>query len=142
MKKLISYLKKRLVDWLQNRYGIDELSVLLFCVTAVLLSGSVLLRKTTSYMLIFLFAGIPGFCAAARCLSHNISSRKQENETYLKLRDEIVYQISLRKKTREIKKSYRYFTCKDCKCRYRVPRRQGKIQIACPNCKKKTIRRT
>ena len=142
MKKLIENLKKQLDDWLQNRYGIDEFSILLLCVSAVLLSGSVFLRKIAVYPLLILLAVAPVVWAITRCLSHNISGRRQENDSYLKFKDEIVYQISLRKKTREIRRSYRYFTCKDCKCRYRVPRGQGKIQITCPSCGKKTIRRT
>lgn len=142
MKKLISYLKTRLERYLQDRYGIDELSILLLYATAVLSFGTVLLRKTAVYGVMVLLTAIPAIWAAFRCLSHNISSRRSENDTYLKVRDEIVYQVSLRKKTREIKKSYKYFTCKACKCRYRVPRGQGKIQITCPHCKEKTIKRT
>lgn len=142
MKKLIENLKIWLENWQQSRYGMDEFSNLLLCVSAALVSGSILLRKFTVYPLIILLAAAPGIWAIARCLSRNISGRKQENDTYLKIKDEIVYRISLRKKTREIRKSYRYFTCKDCKCRYRVPRGRGKIQITCPNCGKKTIRRT
>lgn len=142
MKKLIENLKIWLENWQQSRYGMDEFSNLLLCVSAALVSGSILLRKFTVYPLIILLAAAPGIWAIARCLSRNISGHKQENDTYLKIRDEIVYRISLRKRTREIRKSYRYFTCKDCKCRYRVPRGRGKIQITCPNCGKKTIRRT
>lgn len=142
MKKLISYLKTRLERCLQDRYGIDELSILLLCATAVLSFGTVLLRKTAVYGVMVLLTAIPAIWAVFRCLSHNISSRRSENDTYLKIRDEIVYQVSLRKKTREIKKSYKYFTCKACKCRYRVPRGQGKIQITCPNCKEKKVKRT
>ena len=142
MKKLISYLKTRLERYLQDRYGIDELSILLLCAAAVLSFGTVLLRKTAVYGVMVLLTAIPAIWAVFRCLSHNISSRRSENDTYLKIRDEIVYQVSLRKKTREIKKSYKYFTCKACKCRYRVPRGQGKIQITCPHCKEKTVKRT
>ena len=142
MKKLIENLKIWLENWQQSRYGMDEFSNLLLCVSAALVSGSILLRKFTVYPLIILLAAAPGIWAIARCLSRNISGRRQENNSYLKFKDEIAYQISLRKKTREIRRSYRYFTCKDCKCRYRVPRGQGKIQITCPSCGKKTIRRT
>ena len=142
MKKLIENLKIWLENWQQSRYGMDEFSNLLLCVSAALVSGSILLRKFTVYPLIILLAAAPGIWAIARCLSRNISGRRQENNSYLKFKDEIAYQISLRKKTREIRRSYRYFTCKDCKCRYRVPRGRKKIQITCPNCGKKTIRRT
>ena len=142
MKKLIENLKIWLENWQQSRYGMDEFSNLLLCVSAALVSGSILLRKFTVYPLIILLAAAPGIWAIARCLSRNISGRRQENNSYLKFKDEIAYQISLRKKTREIRRSYRYFTCKDCKCRYRVPRGREKIQITCPNCGKKTIRRT
>ena len=142
MKKLIENLKIWLENWQQSRYGMDEFSNLLLCVSAALVSGSILLRKFTVYPLIILLAAAPGIWAIARCLSRNISGRRRENDTYLKLKEEIAYQISLRKKTSDIRKSYRYFTCKDCRCRYRVPRGQGKIQITCPSCGKKTIRRT
>ena len=97
MKKLIENLKKRLDDWMQNRYGMDEFSILLLCVSVVLLSGSVLLRKTAAYPLVSLFACVPGGWAIIRCLSRNISGRRRENDTYLKLKEEIAYQVSLRK---------------------------------------------
>ena len=98
MKKLIENLKIWLENWQQSRYGMDEFSNLLLCVSAALVSGSILLRKFTVYPLIILLAAAPGIWAIARCLSRNISGHKQENDTYLKIRDEIVYRISLRKK--------------------------------------------
>lgn len=99
MKKLIENLKIWLENWQQSRYGMDEFSNLLLCVSAALVSGSILLRKFTVYPLIILLAAAPGIWAIARCLSRNISGRRQENNSYLIFKDEIAYQISLRKKT-------------------------------------------
>lgn len=142
MKKLLKYLNDRLEGWLHNRYGLDELSLLVLGAATVTFMLAQMLRKTRSYAVLLIIAVIMAIWAVYRCFSHNISGRSKEEAVYMKVRDEVCFQVSMRKKTWEIRKSYRYFRCKECKCRYRVPKRKGKIQITCPNCKKKTIRRT
>ena len=39
-------------------------------------------------------------------------------------------------------KAYRIFKCKGCGRRIRVPKGKGKVEITCPLCEKKIIRRT
>lgn len=142
MKKLLEFLRERLEGWLHDRYGMDELCLLILGVAAVTFLVSQLLRQTAGFAVILLLAIFLTAWAVFRCFSRNISSRNKERDAYMRVKEEICYQISLRRNTREIRKSFRYFRCKACKTKYRVPKGKGKIQITCPNCKRKTIRRT
>ena len=43
---------------------------------------------------------------------------------------------------KEQKKIYKFYTCKSCGQKVRVPRGKGKIEITCPKCKATFIKRT
>ena len=52
-----------------------------------------------------------------------ISKFKKQNKSYNN-----VY-------TNEVKQEYKYFKCKSCGAKLRVPKHKGKITITCPKCR-------
>ena len=124
--------------WLKNRYGFDELYLFLsfVCLTLILLSVIPPLR------ILGVFA-IAVICYNTfRFLSRYIEARQKEREFYLKHRDNVKVNFNLLKKRVKDRKVYKYFKCGTCKAVLRVPRGRGKIEIICPKCKSKFIKKS
>lgn len=124
--------------FIYGRYGTDQLNfVLLFSSLGLsLVNGllSAIFVESTAYYYVYLVLslgvyGLLGF-AIFRMFSRNIYQRQRENRRLLnfwtRLRD----------------RKNRYFRCPNCKQTVRVPRHRGKINIRCPKCGEKFIRKT
>ncbi len=120
--------------FMSGRYGSDQLNIALILLVLALslvnnllyvLLGSVFLY----YLLSFLYIGVVCF-VFYRMFSKNIPLRRMENQKWLGL--------LARLKDR----NHRYFRCPHCRQRVRVPRHKGKINIRCPRCGEKFIRKT
>lgn len=131
---------ERIKDYLQNfmrgRYGIDQMSQTLFiialvCIVLAMFSGNVLLE----------FLGIAVFIYADyRALSRNISARRAENARY----EQMVRDLKEKIHPSGADKTHRVFICpnKSCGQKIRVPKGKGKIEITCPKCGEKFVKRT
>lgn len=120
-----------------GRYGSDQLNMALL-VTAIVLAliNSILsafiagmAMSVVSLVLTLATYALLGY-ELFRCFSRNIYKRRRENQKFLtlwnRLRD----------------RSHRYFRCPQCKQLVRVPKNRGKINIRCPKCGEKFIRKT
>lgn len=117
-----------------GRYGSDQLNLamligmvalsVLNCILYILLGSRLL------YTLLSVAVDTLLVLSVFRMFSRNISRRQAENQKWqsflVRLRD----------------RDNRYFRCPSCKQRVRVPRRRGKINIRCPKCGEKFIRKT
>ena len=124
--------------FMYGRYGTDQLNMALI-ITSLVLS---LLINILSYFfagslvfsIIYLVASLLIyallFFAIFRIFSRNIYKRRRENQKFLNGWN----RISDRK--------HRYFRCPQCHQTVRVPRHRGKINIRCPKCGEKFIKKT
>ena len=124
--------------FMYGRYGSDQLNTTLF-VTALVLSVtnsilSVIFYRTVAMSIIapilsLLVYGLL-FYQLFRTFSRNIYRRRRENQRFLsfwhRLRD----------------RNHRYFRCPQCRQTVRVPKNRGKINIRCPKCGEKFIKKT
>ena len=76
-----------------------------------------------------------------RMLSKNLYKRQSENAKYLSIQNKFLRGKNTHKKMWDERKTHKYFKCK-CGTRLRVPKGKGKIEITCPNCKTKIIKKT
>ena len=131
----------RIRDWLgklglwlrrfmEGRYGNDKLNIAILLTGVVLGFLSSILGGFVLKLLLWALSYGLMIWAIFRCLSRNTYRRYQENRKYLQLLDRV--------KDRE----HRYYDCPKCRQRVRVPRGKGKINITCPRCKEKFIRKT
>ena len=128
-------------NWLRNfmvgRYGPDQLYVACF-ITAIVLgllsNFCGLWMSLLSYLLLFY--------ALFRMFSRNISKRRRENDKFLKFWWPV--RMWFIRKFQRIKssKTYAFFKCPACKNTLRVPKGKGKIQITCPKCGERFIKKT
>ena len=121
-----------------GRYGVDDLSKFLLGVAVVLCVLSLFLRSGLLNALVFLALIVLYF----RIFSRNFSARSHENSVFLKYKNRVTGfwtgQINLLKQ----RKDYHIYTCPQCKQKIRIPRGKGKIEITCPKCRNKFIKKS
>lgn len=127
MKKL----KEELENFLQNRYGLDELgkNILYFS------SGICIIGIAAKNYFLSSVSVIGFIYAFYRVFSKKLQNRAEENWRfcrYLKLWN-IRYQE---------RKTSRIFMCSKCGRYIRIPKKKGKVQITCPSCGNKFLGRS
>ena len=127
-----------LQKFMLGRYGFDEFTRLLVLVSLVFSILSIFLRFGLFSWLVYL----PFFFAVFRTLSKNIDRRRIELYQYRKYRNLFDYRWKMITGRFKEAKTHRRFRCPKCRQQLRVPKGKGKIEIACPKCKTKFIKRT
>lgn len=134
--------RDKFTNFMYGRYGVDQLSRFMLIVTFVLCILSMFIRIPLLSTLILLLIILTYF----RMFSKNIYKRAAENEKYLqfiskfkKNADTGTYTNS---QNAQQKKYYKYFKCPGCSQKIRIPKGHGKIEIRCPKCNTKFIRRS
>ena len=124
-------------QFMMGRYGSDELNLVLVVFSAILLFLS---RIKYLWFLYFISLLLFAF-AIIRMYSRNIAQRHKEKMLYLKIKNKIMDFYRIKRDSWKYRKTHKYFRCKTCKASIRVPRGVGKIQVTCPKCKTKVIKK-
>lgn len=153
---------ERFRRFMYGRYGrIDKVNIALFiaylaiAVIRVILSlifrvgGIMVPIGTTGFVSRIVFSVLFGLEMAClvtfvlRFFSKNIAKRTEENRRFTewtyRFRDPNSFRNKRKQARREGKELFR---CPVCKKTIRVPLGHGKIEITCPNCKEKFVRKT
>lgn len=134
-------MRERFQRFMQGRYGSDELSrvmliAMVICVVLTWFTGGVLdliLNIAVWALLIFSYV---------RMFSRNHTKRWAENQKYLSFKNRILGDINRQKNYAQQRKTHRIYSCPQCRQKIRVPKGKGKIEISCPKCKAKFIKRS
>ncbi len=138
MKNWTKRISSRITSFMYGRNGQDQLgfSAYLFGTIMYIIA----LIAGNKYVLVIAF--LLFFYGIFRSLSKNIVQRRIENQNFLKwIRFPKKY-ITMNKLRWENRDYYKYFMCSQCRQIIRVPKGKGKIEITCPKCGRKFIRRT
>ena len=133
--------KDRFSNFIYGRYGVDQLSRFMLVVTFVLCILSFFTRGFADSLLSTVIL-ILIILVYFRMFSKNIYKRASENEKYLKLISGFKSSVNSDPHLKEQKKYYRFFKCPGCGQKIRIPKGHGKIEIRCPKCSHKFIRRS
>ena len=76
-----------------------------------------------------------------RVFSRNHERRAHENECFLKLARPLCENIIEKREEQAEAKLFRFFKCPVCKQKLRVPKGKGKVEITCPKCGNKFIKK-
>lgn len=125
-----------LQQFMYGRYGFDELSKVLNIISLALWAISLFIPYVYPIVLILLLWVI------FRTYSRNISKRQLELNKYLHIKNKISGWFKLKKDIIKNRKTHRYYKCPICKANLRVPKGRGKIEISCPKCHHKFIKKT
>ena len=123
--------KWKLEKFMKGRNGPDELGRDIGVASIIIYFFSIIGKNLVLYVLAL--CGM--FYCIFRMLSSKVKKRRQENWRYKG-------KIRMWRFKFDQHKAYRIFKCKGCGRRIRVPRGKGKVEITCPLCGKKIIRRT
>ena len=121
-----------------GRYGPDHLNAAIIIVSLVVgIVSRIVFLSVLIYLSYLLLA-----LAIFRMLSRNMRKRRAENDRFLR------YWWPVRQKTKAFfsnlksRKTHKFYRCPSCSNLLRVPRGKGKVQITCPKCGERFIKKT
>ena len=138
MKKRFENFGLRMQQMMVGRYGNDELSQALsvaglVCLVLSWITGGDLFYGLALGFLIY---------ATFRSMSRKIEKRSAERSAYLRMAAPVRNWLALTKKRWSERKTHRYFKCEQCGAVLRVPKGKGKIELSCPQCHCRMIRKS
>ncbi len=132
--------RDRIYRFMQGRYGIDQYSQFLS------IAGLILIIISNFLGIVGLPINILGtvmfIYAYVRVFSKKINKRYSQNQKFLSRTEGIRNWFRVIKKRFKQRKTHKFFKCPNCKQKIRVPRGKGKIEITCPKCKTKFVRKS
>jgi len=130
-------MKQKFLRFMQTRAGGDQLGI------ALLVLGMVISFAASIFNLKWLspIGLIPMIITIIRMFSSNVVKRRSENYKFMMWWGKVTSWF--KKKHAHIKgmKQYRYFKCPKCGQGVRIPRGKGKVNITCPKCAEKFVRK-
>ena len=129
---------EKLRRFFAGRYGMDSLNKLIFIITLILLVITWFYPNYPCRVLFWILIVYGYF----RCFSRNIYARYAENQKYLAATAKIRNAFRKRKYRFDQRSTYRFYKCPKCKQQVRVPRGKGKINIKCPKCGERFVKKS
>lgn len=144
-KGMVFTMKEKIDRFMIGRYGNDQLNRLLiiFALVCCILSflGSTVLH--TGSQSVGITIGILALAYAYfRMFSRNIYKRSAENAAYLRVTSQLRQAVIRWKYKAKQYQTYHIYRCSSCSQKIRIPRGKGKIEITCPKCGNKFIKRS
>ena len=128
---------QKLREFMYGRYGTDQLSLALIGGGFAFYILYVFTRSRLLYLVSLILYGI----AAFRTLSKNHTKRRIENQKFMNLWYKLKNKwVGIRADFEE-RKTYKHFKCPACGQKIRIPRGRGKVEIRCPKCSNKFIKK-
>ena len=130
--------------FMQGRYGVDELSRFTMGAALVLIILTMFITMFNRNLgRIFDFLGIAAIVYAYfRIFSRNIQQRYAENQKYLQMTSKFRFRFNKEKNLMKQRKTHHIYSCPGCGQKVRIPRGKGKIEIECPKCHTKFVKRS
>ena len=130
--------------FMQGRYGVDELSRFTMGVALALIILTMfvnIVNRSVGSVLDFL--GIAAIVYAYfRIFSRNIQQSYAENQKYLQMTSKLRLRFNKEKNLMKQRKTHHIYACPGCGQKIRIPRGKGKIEIECPKCHTKFVKRS
>ena len=127
-----------MMQFMQGRYGADQMGQMLSAVSMVFLIISLFSRNQAWFLLAVIGIVYNYF----RMFSKNISKRYAENQKYLTMTAGIRRKLASWKSQLAQRTIYHIYRCPGCKQKIRVPRGRGKIEIRCPKCNTRFVKKS
>lgn len=128
---------QKLRQFMLGRNGTDALSFALVVAGFVVNIPYVITRFWPLYLLSLAFYGFALF----RTLSRNLPARQKENRKFMELLWKLKNLWGNLKCDWEERKTYKHFRCPGCGQKIRIPRGRGKVEVCCPKCSRRFIKK-
>ena len=135
-------MREKLVRFMQGRYGVDQLSRFMMIFGLIVLIIAAFFRRPAIVgNILYLIGLVIVVLGYVRAFSKNRAKRYAENQKYYQLTAGIRRRFGKETYILEQRKDYRIFTCPQCKQKIRIPKGKGKIEISCPKCQTKFVKK-
>ncbi len=140
MKNWFSNIGYKIQQFMQGRYGFDELSRFLAIAGLILMLLSSVPYLRIMYFLAFALLIWPWF----RGFSRNTYRRQMERSKYLTVKNKVKQPFLLYRNIWRDRRTHKYCKCPHCKATVRIskPEKGRTIAIDCPKCGQSFIKRT
>ena len=136
-------MKDKFYRFMQGRYGVDQFAKFTMGVALVSIVLAIFVNTGSSAGSLLDMLGLVAIVYTYfRIFSRNISKRTQENQKYLSATATIRQRLNKEKNLMKQRKDYHIYTCPSCGQKVRIPRGKGKIEISCPKCHSKFVKRS
>lgn len=128
----------KMQQFMVGRYGNDEFTLFLIIASLVF----TFLGNFRPIRFLY-FIGVAILCyGLCRTVSKNYEARRKELNWYLRWSEKPKAELKLLGNKFRDRNTHKYFKCNQCKTVLRVPKGRGKIEITCPKCRAKVIKKT
>ena len=135
-------MRDRLNKFMQGRYGVDQFARFTLGVALFVIVVGSFIRRSAAGSVLDMIGMILIIYTYFRILSRNVSARYAEIQKYLGYTQKIRGQFNREKSMMEQRKTHHIYTCPGCGQKIRIPRGKGqKVEIECPKCHQKFIKR-
>jgi uncharacterized paraquat-inducible protein A len=121
-----------------GRYGPDHLNAAIIIAALVVGIVSRFVFPTVLIYLSYLLLALAVF----RMLSRNIRKRRAENDRFLRYWWPVRQKVKVFFSNLKSRKTHKFYRCPSCSNLLRVPRGKGKVQITCPKCGERFVKKT
>ena len=136
-------MKDKFYRFMQGRYGVDQFAKFTMGVALVSIVLAIFVNTGSSAGSLVDMLGLVAIVYTYfRIFSRNISKRAQENQKYLSATAKLRQRLNKEKNMMKQRKDYHIYTCPSCGQKVRIPRGKGKIEISCPKCHSKFVKRS
>lgn len=136
-------MKDKFYRFMQGRYGVDQFAKFTMGVALFSIVLAIFVNTGSSAGSLLDMLGLVAIVYTYfRIFSRNISKRAQENQKYLSATAKLRQRLNKEKNMMKQRKDYHIYTCPSCGQKVRIPRGKGKIEISCPKCHSKFVKRS
>ena len=126
---------------MEGRYGVDAFAkfTMGFAFVAIILSMFIRNRVGAACDTLGLLAILYTYY---RMLSRDIPKRYAENQKFLQMTSKFRFRFNKEKDLMKQRKTHHIYSCPGCGQKIRIPKGKGKIEIECPKCHTKFVKRS
>jgi DNA-directed RNA polymerase subunit RPC12/RpoP len=138
MRQFGYLMQMKMAQFFYGRNGLDNLAIACNAMAILLLVINIFAQNAIIYFVWVAFFGYSVF----RVYSKNIPKRYAENRKFLALTEVPRKRLKLLALQWRDRSVSRYYICKSCHQQIRVPKGKGRIEIRCPKCGERFIKKT
>ncbi|MCI6120753.1 MAG: hypothetical protein MR696_03020 [Lachnospiraceae bacterium] len=131
-------MKEKLIRFMYGRNGVDSLGKFVLAISIIVM----LLAGWTDSLILSYLSWIGVIYLYFRMFSRNIYKRSSENQWYLNKTYKIRTFFYRQKNLLLQRKTHHIYKCPTCRQKIRVPRGKGRIEIRCPKCNTRFIKKS
>ena len=121
-----------------GRYGPDHLNIAMIVFSLALN----LIHAIIGFAPVMYLAFAMLLLAFSRMLSRNIARRRAENDRFIRYWWPIRTKLTRTWANLKHRKTHRFVKCPGCANTLRIPKGKGRLQITCPKCGERFVRKT